>query len=160
MDKYLKGRSVFSWIRNEVFTATNASIVWNGILDVIPLIKPCLHWRIGDGSRIRIGIDRFVGGGEFYLLSDSLVNLLHEKGYYTLEHISTNAPVGTQWIGASALRLVGDHILEWSRYLTALKRMGIFLSQRQDELVWIHNKTSGCITVKSAYDHIYNPLNL
>jgi len=152
---------VYDWIQKDVFTASNASIVWNGLLDVIPFIKPCLYWRIGDGSRIRIGIDRFVGGGEDFLLSDSLINTLHEKGYCTLNHIkSCTGHTGSQWISASALRLVGVHILEWSHYLNALKRMGISLSHRDDALVWIHNKTSGCITVKSAYDHIFNPSNL
>jgi len=68
--------------------------------------------------------------------------------------------MGPHWISASALRLVGDHILEWSRYLTALNRMGISLSHRDDDLVWIHNKTSGSITVKSAYDHLFDPFNL
>jgi len=158
VDKYLKGQCVYDWIQKDVFNASNASVVWNGILDVIAIIKPGLSWRIGDGTKIRIGMDRIVGVGEDYLLSDSLINTLHEKGYYTLNHIYlSNGQSGSLWINASTLRLAGVHILEWSHYLNVLKRMGISLSHRDDTLVWIHNKSTGCITVKLAYDHFSNP---
>ena len=158
MDKYLKGVGVFEWIQKGCFTGTNVSIVWKGTLEVIPLITPNLIWRVGDGSTIRIGIDCFVRGEGAFKLSDSLLQILHGKGYHTLDHITyISGQQESSLIGASYLRLEGSHILEWMRYLSVLDRMGITLSLKADSLMWSINYASRDIVVKLAYDHISKP---
>jgi hypothetical protein len=59
--KYIKPELVEEWIRNLVKKWQNASIVWKAMVIIFPLNVKSLAWKVGKGTRVRIGIDPWVG---------------------------------------------------------------------------------------------------
>lgn len=47
-----------------------------------------LAWRHGDGNLIKVGEDPIMGLKNSYKIFESLINVLHEKGLYSLSHVS------------------------------------------------------------------------
>jgi hypothetical protein len=50
-----------------------------------PLIGHWLFWKIGDGAKLRVSIDPWIGSGEEDKLSDGLINILHRDGIFFLK---------------------------------------------------------------------------
>ena len=59
--KYLKGLSVASWLRSNIFKATNASMIWKGFIHTISWIGCGLARKVGNSEDIRVGIDLIMG---------------------------------------------------------------------------------------------------
>lgn len=55
--KYIKPFTVEEWIRLPTKTYQNASIIWKVVVFAFPLIKDWLVWKVGDGTRMRLGED-------------------------------------------------------------------------------------------------------
>jgi len=55
-------------------------------MEVLPCLINDVVWQVGSGNSVRIGIDEMVGGEEFFRLSNALINRLHTKDFFTLDH--------------------------------------------------------------------------
>ena len=62
---------------------------WKEFVEAFPLVGNWVAWKVGDGGRIRIGQDPWVGSGDNYRLPDNLVSLLKDKGITLLAYASS-----------------------------------------------------------------------
>jgi len=49
-------------------TYKGGSNIWKGLVIIMPWIKGCLVWDIGDGNNIKLGVEPFIGGTFFIYL--------------------------------------------------------------------------------------------
>jgi hypothetical protein len=49
-------------------------------------------WKVGNGKKVRIGEDPWLGAGDAFHLSESLVWSLHETGIYSLVDAKAQYP--------------------------------------------------------------------
>jgi hypothetical protein len=49
-----------------------------------PIARHCLVWKVGNGSKGKIGLDPQVESCQDYKLSDRLIKNLHRGGYFVL----------------------------------------------------------------------------
>ena len=47
-----------------------------------------LAWRVGKGTKFRIGLEPWPGSGKIHLLPHPLIDALHERGYLYLAQIT------------------------------------------------------------------------
>lgn len=144
------------WIRDGPGCRGNMSVIWRGLLELLPSMISELVWLVGVGSLVRVGIDNFVGGDESYKISSRLIETLHSKGYYTLNHVcSSSQELDNYWMNAEYLRLEGPLAREWMGYTLTLSRLGIGVSEQPDALMWKWNKIDGVVITRSAFDRLF-----
>lgn len=89
-----------------------------------PMVGSWLVWKVGKGNRVRLGVDPWVGCGKNYRLSENLVNILGEKGYFTLSkvaHHDCTTIWNQEWKPANVIGLIGEEATEWEGYIDSLK---------------------------------------
>ena len=64
------------WFRNPNKTHKNGSTGWNALVQAFPLISHWMAWRIGSGTRVKVGEDPWEGDGEEYILSNKFIQHL------------------------------------------------------------------------------------
>jgi len=78
--KYFASQSLEDWIKNPKKLKTLGSIGWSAMMDAYHLIGDFLCWKIGNGSKVRIGEDPWISGGGGFKLSNGLIEDIHLKG--------------------------------------------------------------------------------
>ena len=68
-EKYLRNKTMITWIRNTNKKGSNASNIWRGLINYFPSMGNSLVWKIGNTNQVKIGEDSFIGGERFYNLS-------------------------------------------------------------------------------------------
>jgi len=58
------------------------------MLDSLPVIKNWVVWKVGDGKRIIVGRDPFLGCILKFKFSNELLEQLHSLQIYSLAHMS------------------------------------------------------------------------
>ena len=71
--KYCHVSSIVEWFINPIKTHKNGSIGWKTIVLVFRLMRNWTPWRIGNGIRVKINQDPWVGASERYRLSEPLI---------------------------------------------------------------------------------------
>jgi hypothetical protein len=59
--KYISPETIEDWIRSPQKTCHNVYVIWKVVVLSFPLIGGGLVWNIGDGSRVQLGEDPWVG---------------------------------------------------------------------------------------------------
>ena len=59
--KYLNNRPLEDWIRGQTFSIVGTSYFWNGFIRIFEWITCQLGWKVGNGLKIKVGIDPIVG---------------------------------------------------------------------------------------------------
>lgn len=77
-DIYLGGRTVDEWCRagglqEEESLPSRREISLRGLTKAFPIIGEWFCWRIGNGRKVKVVKDPFIGGADFYKLWDELV---------------------------------------------------------------------------------------
>ena len=103
--KYIDLIPMDEWLRNLDKRYPQASIVWKETLDSIKIIKQGILWHVGNGEKIRLGQDPWVGCNEGYALSREIINHLKSRGVYSLSQIEK---VGQSKIWDQAWKLGGS----------------------------------------------------
>ena len=80
MQKYISPLSILDWIRVDVKKRKGISICWKAILWSFDLIGQSLVWRIGARTKVRIGIDPWLGCKWRHILPDAMIDKLHTVG--------------------------------------------------------------------------------
>ena len=58
IQKYITPTPLLDWIRDMGNTSLpNGSIIWKALCKSLPLILEGIVWKIGDGTKVRIGVD-------------------------------------------------------------------------------------------------------
>ena len=71
ISKYLKKYSMEYWIRKDDKSISQASNIWYGFTRTFPWLGSYISWNIGNGEKVILGIDSFVGGDTFYNIPGS-----------------------------------------------------------------------------------------
>ena len=70
--KYLKDWPMDDRLRHQDFTVQGTSYIWNGFIQSLTWITSNLRWKVGDGKRIRIGVDHLAGLNSIFVLQEGL----------------------------------------------------------------------------------------
>lgn len=149
--KYLKIVSPVHWINNLLLHFRNASLIWRSIIATFPYISEHLSWQIGNGMKVHIGIDPYVGAKDDFSLSNMLLEWLHNKHLLMLSQIFQNGE-HPHCLSTEELGLSRDYVQEWDSNIKNLTFSGISLSEEQDKLVWDRHDANGCLSVKKVYE--------
>ena len=112
---------------------------------------------MGNGLKIRVGIDPIAGKSSQYLLSEELREYLTDLGINHLAHAQNLDGYrldGTDWYSASDLLLGGCWAEQWSSYVAGLTHGGIRIITSEDRLLWMYDEQRGIVTARKAYDFI------
>ena len=114
-----------------------------------------LAWKVGNGLRVRLGANPWMGSKGKHLLSDHLLFTLKPKGLGSLNSLADQSSTiwAQGWKSATTLDLNIEESTKLERYLIALKTSQIRIREQEDELVWDRND-SGIYTPKEGYLHL------
>jgi len=86
--KYIGLNFVVDWIRRSVRSFQNGSIMWKALVKYFSIISQGLAWKVGKGIFLRIGMDLWLGRNVLHILPHNLIDRLHERGIFHLNHIT------------------------------------------------------------------------
>ena len=112
---------------------------------------------MGNGLKIRVGIDPIAGHNSQYILSEELREYLTDLGitYLAQAHNLDGCGLGgTHWYSASDLLLGGEWASQWTSYVNGLSHGGIRIGLSEDRLLWMFDEQRGKVTAKKAYELI------
>jgi hypothetical protein len=89
--KYFPTLSISEWFR-EPLKSSKGSIVWKALVEAFPLVGNWTVWRIGNGEKVRLGEDPWLGAGNNYKLSPPLLLFLKNKNLRFLSDLNTGFP--------------------------------------------------------------------
>ena len=82
--KYINLGTVEDWIQNPGKTHYGGSIIWKVVAKSFGLIKAKLAWQIGNGRKLRVGEDPWVGSNQEHILPEGAIRELRIRGIYYL----------------------------------------------------------------------------
>lgn len=82
--KYVDPLSFEEWVRFPVKHILNVPIIQKALIQSFPLLSNWLAWRIGNGDKVRIGADPWIGCAALYRLPVAMIETLHNKGVFTI----------------------------------------------------------------------------
>lgn len=151
--KYIAPATVMEWVRNPVKSSKNASVVWKAVVSLAHTIEQGLAWKVGDGTRVRVGCDPWAGCSDRYALSHDLKLFLNERGYLFLNQVPnlrTTTIWRQGWLTEVDLHLEERWREEWSLFVLDLQNSSVQISETRDELVWVHARI-GSYSPKTGY---------
>lgn len=60
---------------------------WKALCFAFSVVGSLLAWNIGNGSRVAIGEDPWIGGVAHFKLSNHVINALRSNGFFTLNQV-------------------------------------------------------------------------
>jgi hypothetical protein len=151
--KYIAPLSILEWIRNPIKSMSGISIIWKAVIKAFDLIG--MVWSGGLAQEIWSGLAwtcGLVAIGHIYLMleyahswSVGVIYYLAQVGDPTTSNIWQQG-----WKNGQMLGLTGDEQTQWDRYIWALRRANICLTDREDELLW-DGDPGGVYTPKEGY---------
>lgn len=115
-----------------------------------------LAWKVGNGEKLRIGIDPWVGWRENFRLPPELIEFININGRITLNQVADNdcSSFSAQgWANANQLNLPIEFTGQWQTYTAALNVSHVCLRDREDSLFWVHSPL-GEYSPKAGYMYI------
>jgi hypothetical protein len=80
LHKYIALNSLENWIHNPDKISHLGSIIWKAMINYFLVIEEGLAWRIGNGTRVSLGVDPWLGCGHDHILLEELIVFLYEHG--------------------------------------------------------------------------------
>jgi hypothetical protein len=122
-DKYIRSWTIDEWFRQIPKNKKGASISWNWLLSVFPVVSQWLAWIPGNGWSIKLGEDPIVEKVNFHNLSEETLSHLHSRGIFYLaqdfiRHDSNHEL--SKWLKDDDLLLQGAASEEWNDYVRGL----------------------------------------
>ena len=78
--KHIRPHTIHKWLRIPSKKVSLTSIIWKSMVLYFDVIGDGLVWRVGDGNKLCLGKDPWMGSGGAHLLLDPLIQSLQEKG--------------------------------------------------------------------------------
>jgi len=151
--KYLTNISIEDWIRSPRKSHKGGSVIWKAVVKAFPLIESNLAWAVGNGEKLKIGKDPWIGSELHHVLPGHVIHSLRQRGIVYLSQLSDPRPEDPwiqHWRRAHSLGLE-PHVAEpLENYIRDLVRAHIHLIDQEDELVW-EVDPSGKYTPKIGY---------
>jgi hypothetical protein len=102
--KYICLNFVEEWIRRPIKDALNCTIIWKSLVKSFSVVGKGLAWRVGKGTKVRIGQDPWSGSDIDHLLPQPLIDILHDRGLFHLAQIVDRNR--TTWCGVKNGRVL------------------------------------------------------
>ena len=118
-----------------------------------PQVGKWIAWSVGNGKEVRVGEDPWVGEGEIYKLSFSIIDKLRSLGISNLsQDCSLTLQRETWWKNYEDLGLEEGLKEELNKFVSLLQSLFIHLEEdAKDKLVWTKNPTTGYFTTKLGH---------
>ena len=116
-------------------------------------IEQGLAWNVGDGSRVRLGRDPWVGCTARFTLSHDLLAFLNDRGFLNLNQVADHriTSIWRQgWLSGTDLHLEERWKEEWRLFCLDLQNSSVRITDSRDELRWVHVQ-SGSYSLKMGY---------
>jgi len=153
IQKYIAPESVEAWIRNPIKIKQGISVIWKAVINSFSIISSKLAWKIGNGEKVRIGVDPWQGSSQHHIMAPRALEALNARGIVSLNQLAdeTNSTLWAQgWRNVGTLGMDNDVIPELEKYIKALKKSHIRLREREDILIW-EKDPGGIYTPKAGY---------
>jgi hypothetical protein len=85
--KYIAPNVMLDWIINPRKSIENVSNQWKALVLDFTIIGNHLAWKVGNGRKVRIGVDAILVFGHYILLPLEMIQHFHYQGCYTLNNI-------------------------------------------------------------------------
>ena len=128
-------------------------MIWKAIVKSFHLIERNLAWDVGNGEKVLIGRDSWLGSTHQHILPNDVVEALGRNGFTTLNHLADPRPAepwNQHWRRAFSLGLGALETIYMERYIRELARANILLTNQEDSLVW-EADPAGVYTPKAGY---------
>jgi len=151
--KYLAEESIEDWMRNPRKTHMGGSMMWKAVVIAFPLIESKLAWNVGNGQKLLIGRDPWMGCTQNHTLPDDVIEALRRRGIVSLCQLAVPRPDGVwhqSWRRADSLGLADQEKVYVEAYIRSLIQSNIVLNEEVDSLVW-EEDPGGNYTPKAGY---------
>ena len=88
-EKYIAPDSILDWIRNPNKSHQGGFVIWKVVTKSFDVIGENLVWKVGNGRRVRVGEDPWLGCNEGFRLSELLVVSLRQRGVNYLYQLAS-----------------------------------------------------------------------
>lgn len=114
-------------------------MIRKAVVSAFQVIENNLVWKVGNGRKLQIGEDPWLGCKRQHILLDHTIHELRKKGFYMLNQLPDplrSIPWGQAWKSNLSLGLEGEDAIKLSRYYYDLSRAQVKLRDFEDELIW------------------------
>jgi len=135
--KYIRPDTLEDWIRNPRKEHGGGSIIWKAVIKSFHVLDSHLAWDVGNGGRLRIGEDPWVGCEQQHILPRPLIEQLRDRGIFYLSQLvvpNLDRPWAQSWRHVDSLGLEDQDARELDRYIRELSLAHIHLKDRDDEI--------------------------
>jgi len=153
VEKYIAPDSLEAWIRKLDKNSKGISVVWKAVLKSFSIIGNNLAWKIGNGEKVRIGVDPWQGSSSHHLLSPRALEALEGRGIFMISQLADEQSTtlwAQGWKTARSLGLEDGIAPDLDRLISALRNSHIRLRDREDALIW-DKDPGGFYTPKAGY---------
>ena len=119
-------------------THKGGSVSWKVVVLSFDVIESNLGWNVGNGRKLRVGEDPWVGCTQQHRLPVHTVEALRQRGIVYLSQLAAPIQVNPwfqTWRSASEYGLVEPDERELKRFFGDLTQAQIQLRDREDELI-------------------------
>lgn len=152
-DKYICPESIAGWLCSGKYLKQNSSVLWAGLVKLVPYIRRWLNWQVGNGYQVIIGRDCILGHPQPVLNADT-IQILNAMGIQFLNQVfmpTADSEHGGFWLSATTLALNGRVADEWDLFISGLRHAGTCLTSELDRLCWDFAIGDGTVTTYQAY---------
>jgi hypothetical protein len=64
-------------------------LIWKSMVQYFPLIGNRLVWSVGNGIKVRIEMDPWMGSGVDFKIIEAIVTSLHREGIYNITQVAS-----------------------------------------------------------------------
>jgi len=151
--KYLAEEGIEDWIRNPRKSHVGGSMIWKAVVKSFQLIESKLAWNVGNGQKLLVGRDPWMGCTYDHTLPGFVVEALRRRGIVSLSQLAVPRPDGLwfqRWRRADSLGLSDQEKDYVEAYIRNLVQSNIMLNDEEDSLVW-EEDPGGKYTPKAGY---------
>jgi len=94
--KYIKSIPIDEWMCKTDKNTLNASTIWKATMNSFNIVEDALAWRVGNGEKLRIEIDPWVGCNEDFTLSREVMDSFRIQGVQFLNQFARK-DLSTNW---------------------------------------------------------------
>ena len=117
------------------------------------IIESSLSWDVGNGEKVQVGRDPWLGSEQQHVLPDEVINALALRGITTLNQLADQRledPWIQHWKSAYLLGLGEPEAAFLENYIRGLQSAHIQISEQEDVLIWDLDP-EGVYTPKAGY---------
>ena len=92
IEKYIAPDSVEEWIKKNNKCHRGGSVIWKAVVKTFDVIEDSLAWNIGNGRRMRVGVDPWASCNRLFILSVILVESLRQHDVIYLFQLDSPIP--------------------------------------------------------------------